>query len=167
MRLHATGHGYDRSPRGHLWRVSRARLEGRPVGVTASDLLHGRHSENVCPCRKSHHVAPKPAPPDAPPNGGKAARQLREAFDKLVEVSETGDESAMATAALAVPRTLPLADYAAAYEHYVGAMRDWSPEVCGDCGASLLAVTGPGCARCMDADIFTFLTASAQGMLKD
>lgn len=121
------------------------------------ELFYDRHSEDACPCRKRHHVAPKPAAPDAPPNQGKAARRFREAFDKLLEASDSGDENAMTAAALAVPRTLELANYATAYEHYVEALRGWSPEICGDCGASLLAVTGTGCARCLPADITSLL----------
>lgn len=134
--------------------------------VTASDLLHGRHSEDACPCRKRHHVAPKPAASDAPPNQGKAARHFREAFDKLLDASDSGDENAILRARQAVELCVHgegffLRDYHVAYEHYVAAMRAWSPEICGDCGASLLAVTGTGCARCMPVDLFTFLTEAA------
>lgn len=124
-------------------------------------FLAERHRPDACPCRKRHHVAPKLAAPDAPANTGKQARRFREAFDKLLEVSEGGDENEMAAAALAVPRTRELMDYAAKYEDYCAAMRGWSSDACGDCGKSLL-IPAPtlGCARCLSEDAVVILNMS-------
>jgi hypothetical protein len=117
------------------------------------DFMVGRHVLTSCPCRKRHHVTPKPIPPEAPPNSGKQSRHLREAFEALQDAEDTKDENAVVIARQKLEfNSVGLETYRAFYEAYARAMADWSSEVCGDCAVSLLAVTSPGCRWCLSQD---------------
>ena len=117
------------------------------------------HKPDACPCRKRHHVAPKPQAPDAPPNTGKQARHLREAIEALETAQENGDENAFLCAQREVDtRVRGLEEYRVAYDSYSTAMHAWASDVCGDCGMSLMvAVPSLGCARCLSADAVEIL----------
>ncbi len=63
------------------------------IADVLAHFLADRHTFEKCPCRKHHHVANKPTPPDAPPNTGKQAGRIRQAIEKLKEARDLGDEN--------------------------------------------------------------------------
>jgi hypothetical protein len=122
------------------------------ISDIVTSFLKGRHTENNCPCRKRHHVAPIPQAPPGPPNKGKQSGHLRKAIEDLAEAQTLNDQGAELAARTRIATYLPgLEDYAAQYSTYKTACAQWSSEICQDCGSSLLCSTAT-CAYCLSSD---------------